>query len=202
MLKLNIAKNEWERSLNLSEKKVFKYYTSDGYETINSQLLELGANGIIEGSENISPEDLKRIKILDGALSKFILPENITVFRGECRENIDIDTFERIHRQVKNFYYPNYMSTSLIETVAVNRLAELDFLFNKTPKTFCLMECDLEAGENAGYLGNSLSSIANESEILVMRNKNYIIKSFERINKNGRMILKIKGIIKTNKGGR
>lgn len=78
--KLKIEFENWKNSLTPNEKNALLKYTSDLYEDIN---YELRLNNVQNNKINI--------ELIESALMKYTLPEDINVFRYEGVEDLSTD---------------------------------------------------------------------------------------------------------------
>ena len=173
---------EWIYNLNDEEIKALRLYTTDRYEDINEYLRESN------DKQNLD----EIIKKIDNALLKYKLPHNITVFRSEGR-NKSVEEIKNVYKYVNSIEYLNYISTSLKKEFAVEFIEYLKY--ENKYYSYILIEGKLEKGCNCGYIGDKISAMSSEYEMLIMRGKIFIINEItvidnEIIEFEGRFIQK------------
>ncbi len=164
----------WKSKLTEEEIKSLKKYTTDEHRKINKSLM--------------NREKLHElVEIIDSALKKFELPEDVTVHRSQRGinnedENIPIEEVCDAYSVLLNLDYKQYVSTSLKKECALNFLSGLryeDKENNKSSK-YLLLEGNVRKGMNCGILlDEDLSEIPEENELLIFRNIHFNIKKTE-----------------------
>lgn len=157
------AVKKWEDSLTPEEKKAIKLFTGDWYTPIRKHLCK---------EEELPADKLYLIDSIDSALSKFKVPNDILTYRTEGRL-IDKALFITSLKKLNSIEYKSYISTSLSKTVAINHIETIKYDYPNS-KSFVLINGNILKNSNCGYLGNNLSSISGESEVLIIRNKKFI----------------------------
>lgn len=185
---------KWMMLLSGKEKKAIFEYTLEKenslYDRINNHL-----RGIKEDSE----VDYY-IKLIDLALSKFNLKDDIEVYRAEAtgfnivgekynEEEISIEDIIETYKYVENFkIYKNYISTSICKNIALDYIN--NYLSKRYPNKFYLfIEGILKSNSSCGYI-KSLSNFQSEEELLIMRNKKFLISE---VSKFSNEVIKLKG---------
>lgn len=168
MFSENISLNEfrkncdkWKSKLNREEKEIIKKYTDTYHYEITEELLKLSYNIDYE----IDDEIKSKINILDNALLKFTFDTNILVKRIEHIKKEDIANILTSINKTKIFYYPNYISTSIISNF------DKYFSYNWNEDIFrIIIDAVVPKGTNCCFLDDELSYYPEEKEILILRN--------------------------------
>jgi hypothetical protein len=163
------AVKAWESSLSDKEKHAVSYYTSEGYEQINSVL----RTGKLADSDYFEDEDveeewgvrnkkdlLKMADLLESALRKSKLPKKMTVFRG-LNLNTSVDGV--LGKGLKD---PAFMSTSTSASVASGFTSA---------KHGAILVMSLPKDSPAALVG------ADECEILLPRNTQVVPTKIEEM---------------------
>lgn len=149
--------------LTTEEKNTVTKYTGFGAERIN---------GAIMGKRKLNDSIKKEIRLLDSALSKGIVPEDIIVIRKTIPENMNLFqkdekiTLEKMQSIVgRKPINPNFTSTAMKEFDYKGRNVVITL---KVPKGY----------KGALYIQNiAISKYKNQYEVLFHRNMQYIINS-------------------------
>ncbi len=147
--------NKWYNRLSDAEADVIKDYSENGYEDINEAL----------GKGSVSEEEIaNKISLIDSALDKFELLDDVIVYKGTYRdyfENYEVgDVFD-----IKCFY-----STSFDEGVAED--------FSTFFGTDFMVEIKVPMGTVSAYLGYN-GAYENENELLLARGLKYRVLKIE-----------------------
>ncbi len=154
--KLKIEFENWKNSLTPNEKNALLKYTSDLYEDIN---YELRLNNVQNNKTNI--------ELIESALMKYTLPEDINVFRYEGVEDLSTDEIIEAYSIAKKetYLYDNFLSTSISIEGANNFLSYLKQENKYIAYKF--ISATLCKGINCGFLDKELSYSHNEHELLL-----------------------------------
>ena len=154
---------EWVEKLTEDEKNAIFLYTTNAYKEIN---------GYLRNENELVNYTINDIKLIDSALNKFILKNDIIVFRFENRE---LDKKEKILNLLKRrnyIFYSNFCSTS-IDEIEVDNKIKYSLKSNNNVliiKIKALVSKELKCA----YIKN-LSEFPEENEVLVIRNVYLVI---------------------------
>ena len=158
--------DEWDNSLTRSEGIAIYDYADSGYEAVNSALWDADGdiNSIPDSLTTDEGENVKReISLIDSALAKGNLTQNITVFRGDQGDIFQGADASQINQMKgRTFQNMGYSSASISQTSAVQQ----KYMYRITvPK-----------GTGRGAFIRNQSPHFTEHEYLIKRSAKYKIK--------------------------
>lgn len=139
---------EWLSSLSDAELEALKYYTGNDYWKINKYLRYGVDTGV----------DTEIIENIRSALSKAVVPEDITVYRGT-----DLNAIQRYlqYDEIGNINYNAMKGTVIMDEGFMSTSIIKDSAF----KDVVSWEIEVPAGTHAGYLEN-ITQVSGEYEVL------------------------------------
>lgn len=168
-----IFKN-WKQSLTEEEKNILYEYSKFLYEEVNTFLRDDVLNSDDFGN---SPDDFRLkedIDIIDNILNRFILEEEILVYRNE-HHDISLEEMYEFISEVDRIEYKNFISTSFTKEASEQFLSVLKKHYHND--TFLCIEGKINKGVPCGYLDEDISAMTGEeNEILIIRNVVFKIK--------------------------
>ncbi|WP_349764393.1 ADP-ribosyltransferase [Fusobacterium sp. SYSU M8D902] len=168
-----IFKN-WKQSLTSEEKNILCEYSKFLYEDVNLFLRDDILNSNDFGN---SPDDFKikeNIDIIDNILNRFILDEEILVYRNE-HHSISLEEMHEFLCGVDRIEYRNFVSTSFTKEASEQFLSILKNQYQND--IFLCIEGNINKGVPCGYLDKDISvMLGEEDEILMSRNIIFKIK--------------------------
>lgn len=186
--KIKILFSNWKKSLSPEELRVIYEYTKYLYQELNMFLRDDIVENLGEFPGDIELKE--QIELLEQALSKFELPLDVLVYRGESNNKLSRDEYIEIYSVMKEIKFREFLSTSLKLSVAENFIR---LLKGKYPdQLYILIEALVLKGTKCAYLCKDLSAMGKECEILVSRNSKLQINE---ISKKYDDILLVKGTL-------
>jgi hypothetical protein len=157
--------SNWESNLTEEESGALGSYSESGYSTINKMLRK-------EVVENKNPSTL----LIDSALEKSSLPENVVAFRGFSDPNL-ISNFENLKGKI---YQDKAFVSTTLDRVRAENFAALTGKFEGSGKEGIVAEIRIPAGTKAGYLdvidkNRSPLGQRGERELLLARGQKFKI---------------------------
>ncbi|MEC0033314.1 ADP-ribosyltransferase [Bacillus cereus] len=196
---------EWLTTLTVDEKNAITYYTGQNYMYIN-YYLRSNKQDLLPESTIPKPELDKKICLIDSAINKAVLKEDIIVYRNTGEQEFKeskyflqpiwgpdfntlegIENFEEYIKKAitlvqkninKTYTAPAYTSTSLQKDTAFGRSA-------------IRMEIQVPKGTHAPYI-DSISKFKGEQEVLLPRGSKFKITGASTVQERGQNTLIIR----------
>lgn len=148
----------WIKSLSNEEYRALYRYCAKEHKNIN---------GVLKGTDsNNSNEVLMMIKTITNAIMRTEVPQNVVVYRGSDKKSLGIENCELNELEGRIIEEKGFMSTSLVEKVAMKHVKKHD--------GGILLKVKASKGAKAGYLGNISEYM--EAELLFNKNQKMIIE--------------------------
>lgn len=162
---------QWQKQLIYDETEAIYSYTTDGFKIVNQYL-----RGVISKTDANKDDVDSFIKNLDNLISKFDLPDNITVYRG-----VDLNVLPPISNpdELKKYIGGEYVNEGYSSS---SMLSNVEIVKSKP----CIFEITIPKGKGNGAYINSLAGHYEdvEFEFLIRRNATFDILDIDVIGEN------------------
>ena len=169
---------DWLRGLERKEARALTAYTRNEYEFVN-EMLRREMFTSTDPDIYVDPAFRETVQLLDQALARGPVPENVTVYRGM--------RIPRVYDMIRDgtlligqrMFDRAYISTSLSQTLAKGFAnSSLPNLAHGTHRI--LVTIDVPAGSAGGYVQKlSRGSAEPEHELLLPRDCRFVVKGYE-----------------------